>query len=147
MEHIDPEAEARVWQRVLGQPQQAGEDFRPLMLAAAEAAAVYQQLSRDTAGKSRETLRELYQGELSNVACLRGIQALNSGSAGKPVRMQASREPRDRALEKCYHRARRALAEYAARSADPEFGPVFARMAEREKVHLALLAELLGETK
>lgn len=147
MEQFDPEAEARVWQRVLGQPRQGAEDFRPLMLAAAEAAAVYQRLSREAAGKSRETLRALYEGELSNVACLRGLQALNGGSAGKPARMQAPPEPRDRALEKCYHRARRALAEYAARSADPESGPVFARMAEREKTHLAMVAELLGDIK
>lgn len=138
--------EQQVWERVLGQQsEQPRMDIRPLMLDALERAAVYQRLMQERTGKHKEMLRKLYEGELANVACLRGMAVISGTGAGKPTAMPAPKEPAAKALGKCYHRSCRALTEYTARSAEPEFGVVFLRMAKRQEELCAMAVELLGE--
>lgn len=136
--------EARVWQRVLAQPQKTQvEDLKPLILVAQELTAVYGRLVREMTGRSRELLRRLQETELANIACLKGISALQ----GRGVRLnsiQVAREPAEKALEKCYHRTRRATTEYMARSAGAEFGEVYRALADREREQCVRLAEVLG---
>ena len=146
MEMIDPNMEQQVWQRVTGhsatEPRQ--EDFRSLMLAALEAAAVYRQLAAAFTGTARERVKRLYEGEMANIACLKGIRKLSGGGVGKLPALSAPKEPAEKALEKRYHHARRAMVEYMSRAADPEFGVVFEKIAQREREHCAVLAELIG---
>lgn len=136
--------ETRVWQRVLAQPEQPQrEDLKLLIIYAQELTAAYGRLMKETYGRNRELLRKLYEGEQTNVACLKGLSLLQ-GRQVKLNPIQAPREPAQKLLEKCYHRTRRAMAEYMARSAAAEFGEVFRAMADREGHNCGLLAEVLG---
>lgn len=136
--------ENRVWQRVFAGPAESGEDLRPLIHSAAENAMDYYHLLRGSSGKNREGLQKLYDRARVNLNCLRGLQSLRFGGASKGTPLPASGESMGRVLVKCYHRTRRAMMEYTARSAEPEFGAVFAVMADRERENAALIAELLG---
>ena len=147
MEQIDPNVEAEVWQRVMGQQQtqREREDIRPLMLSAMEAASLYRHLSGVLTGKGKERMKTLHQGAMANLACLKGIQAMSGGGNGKLTAMPIPKAPVRRMLETGYHRARHLMAEYMGRSVDGEFGVLFQRMADREREHVVTLAEILGE--
>ena len=136
--------ENRVWQRILAGPGESGEDLRPLIQMAVENAMDFYHLLQHGPGQSRESLQQLYRRARVNVNCLRGLQNLRFGSSSKGKPMPGSGEPMGVVLQRCYHRTRRAMTEYTARSAEPEFGAVFQVMAEREKENAALIAELLG---
>lgn len=136
--------ERRVWNRVLSGPGESGEDLRPLMHAASENAMDYYHLLRRASGKHREVMQQLYDRARVNMNCLRGLQSLRFGSAAKQASLPGTGEPTGKILERCYYRTRRAMTEYTARSAEPEFGAVFAVMADRERSNAALIAELLG---
>jgi len=41
----------------------------------------------------------------------------------------------------------RCLAQYEARANDPEYGPVFARLAAQEREHCMAVLELIGRAK
>lgn len=140
----DKDMESRVWQRVMAAPGQSSEDLRPLMHAASETAMAYWHLTKKANGKNKELLQKLYDRARVNLNCLKGIQAMRFGTAGKLSPLPASGEPMQKVLEKCYHRTRRAMTEYTARSAEPEFGAVFLVMSQREQDNAALIAELLG---
>lgn len=147
MEQFDGAMEERVWQRVLGQPgpEPSGEDLRPLMQQLQEQLGAYKKLWSQASGRSRELLRRLQEGERENLACLKGIQTLRGGPMPKGNPLSGGREPAEKTLERCYHRSRRLMAEYTARSAGAEFGGVYHVMAERQRVLCALTAEVLGE--
>ncbi len=115
-----------------------------LMLAAMETAAGYRLLTGMLTGKAREQVRGLWEGEQANLACLQGMRRLSGGSGDKRKNISLPSEPAGKLLEKSFYRTRRAMAEYAARLADPEFGVVFQAMADREQAHCAVLIELLG---
>ena len=53
-------------------------------------------------------------------------------------------ESPDRCLRRCYGQEMRCLAQYEARSTDPEYGPVFSRLAAQEREHCRIILELLG---
>lgn len=140
------ELEQRVWQRVLAQqgPEMERMDLRPMMLEALETAETYRRLMAKAAGREKEILRRLYEGEMANISCLKGMSALSGTPVEKLKPLPGSKEPGRKGLERCYHRSRRALTEYTARSAESEFGVVFHRMAERERDLCGMVAELLG---
>ena len=138
--------EREVWQRVFGQPAapRSREDLPALAAEVRELAALYRQLMKGTSGKLREKLGQLYEGELANLACLKGMAVLSGTPMGRQPPLPDRKEPMGKALKKACHRTRRALVEYTARSADPEFGAVFRQMAARAEKQWALAAELLG---
>lgn len=147
MENMDRNTEQQVWQRVFAQPQTPSgrEDVYLLILSAMELSAGYRRLAGILTGEDRERMKRLWKGEEANTACLRGIHRL-SGGTEEPVKpLSAPNEPVRKALEKSYYKTRRAVTEYTARLADPEFGMVFQKMADRERDHCAILAELLGK--
>ena len=145
MENVDKNVERQVWQRVLAQPQTKPErdDLRMLILSSMEAAGAYRHLAGTLTGRSRELVRRLWEEEQETTACLRGLHRL-SGGKEKPKGMPAIQGSPEKVLEKCYHRTRRAVTEYTARTVDPEFGSAFRRLAEREEEHCARIAQLLG---
>lgn len=147
MENLDRNTEQQVWKRVFAQPQiqSEREDLRLLVLYAMELSAGYRRLAGILTGRDKERLRHLWEGEEANIACLRGIHRLSGGTEEMVKPLSAPNEPARKALEKSYHRTRRALTEYTARLADSEFGMVFQKMADRERDHCAILAELLGK--
>ena len=78
------------------------------------------------------------------MACLKGIYMLVTGTHPNARSAPPEREPLDRMLRKCYGREMQSLAQYEARSADPEYGPIFARLAAQEREHCRMLLEILG---
>lgn len=146
METYDPELAARVWQRVHATAPEAPDCGDLLALIAGERtdAATYLYLSRGRQSREAAILRRLFEEEQAHAACLRGIYTLITGQ--KPVIRTAApvQEPLDRALRRCYGREMRSLAEYEARSADPEYGPVFTRLAAQERDHCRTVLELIG---
>jgi len=137
----------QVWQRVFAGAPAKREDFRGLLMAAMELAALHRQLTQVLTGSPRERAKRLLEGEQTNVSSLRGMQLLSGGGMPSPKALTAPKEPARKMLEKSYHLTRRALTEYTARLADPEFGAVFGVMADRERQHCAQIAATLGELR
>ena len=144
----DHTMEQQVWQRVRSSREEgAGQDLRQLQREAMELAAVYRTLSSQLTGKQQEQMKQLYMGERANAAALAGIGML-SRQQGEALKLwNPGKEEPKKALEKCYHRTRRCLTEYMARSAEGEFGVVYQKMAAQEQNHCALIAEILGNLK
>lgn len=149
MENWDRNAEQQVWKRVFAHPQMSSgdEDLHLLVLSARELAAGYRRLTGILTGRDKERVKRLWEGEEANIACLRGIHRLSGGAEETVKPLSAPNEPVRRVLEKSYYRTRRAMTEYTARLADPEFGIIFQKMAGREQEHCAILAALLGNQK
>ena len=108
-------------------------------------AAIYLSLSRRTQGAQSALLKKMGQEEQAHMACLKGIYTLHG--AGRPD--IPAPPPLDKAsvgtlLRRCYGREMRCLALYEARAGDPEYGQVFARMAQQEREHCRQILELLG---
>ena len=119
-------------------------DLRQLQREAMELAAIYRSVSSRMAGQQREQVARLHRGEKANAAALAGIGVLSRQNAEQLKLWQPGKEETKKQLERCYHRTRRCMTEYLARSADHEFGMVFEKMAKREGEHCGILAELLG---
>lgn len=137
--------EQQVWQRVMcGRGPEGGGDIRPLLLAAAEGAAVYRHLAGLLTGKQRQRMQKLADTARKTVEALKGIQILSGYPVGKLRTLPVPGDTPRRLLEKCYHRAVRQMAEYTARSMDPEQGIVWQRLADREREAAVILAELIG---
>lgn len=146
MDTIDPAKAARVWQRVQGGPERPPVEQGLLELIAQEwtDAAIYLQLSRRFQGKESAILRKMYDEEQSHTACLKGIYTLITGTHPTVKATPPSSESPENLLRRCYGREMRCLAQYEARSSDPEYGQVFSRLADREREHCRLVLELLG---
>ena len=145
MENIDPAKAARVWQRVQGGSSRDPEELMPLAAYEQSDAAMYLQLSRRFPGKEAAVLRQLYEQELSHAACLKGMYQLQTGNR-LPVSVPqvTAGENINAALRRCYAREMQSLAAYEARANDPEYGQVFARLAQQERTHCQLLLTLIG---
>lgn len=146
METIDKAKAARVWQRVQGEAVANPTHGLQGMIAEEWAdAAIYLSLSRRVQGNAASILRKIGQEEQSHMACLKGIYALQgAGRPDIPAPPTVDKAPVSVILRRCYGREMRCLAQYESRSNDPEYGQVYARMAQQEREHCRLVLELLG---
>ena len=143
MERMDKSRE--VWQRVLqSQPAVPRDGIRGLRRESAALSGAYRQLTVSLTGKAGEKAGQLYRGETEISACLRGLEILRGEDGGKLKYPQPAKEPTQRLLRGCYHRTRHCIAEYTARTVDPETGAVFRELADRAQKQCALIAELMG---
>lgn len=146
METIDKAKAARVWQRV--QSEVAAYPTQGLQAMIAEEwadAAIYLSLSRRVQGNAANILRKIGQEEQSHMACLKGIYALQgTNKPDIPAPPAVDKAPVSVILRRCYGREMRCLAQYESRANDPEYGQVYARMAQQEREHCRLILELLG---
>ncbi len=149
MKPIDPQKEARVWQRVQGNssapsstPQ--GGTLQRLLVSTWSAAAVYLQLSRQVPSKEASILQRLFRESQSQSACLKGIYTLITGE--KPVIQTPppQKEPPIPALQKCYRLEMRTWKEFESQTQDGEYGPVFSRLAEQKRAACQTVLELIG---
>ena len=148
MENYDAAKATRVWQRVqASQNQPDAQGLTALIAEELEDAATYAQLAKRTGGKDGQILRQIAQTEHSHAACLKGIYTLMTGEPVNPRIPPLRQEPAERTLRRCYGREMRCLAQYEARASDPEYGPVFARLAAKEREHCMMVLELLGRMK
>jgi len=149
MEIIDKEKAARVWNRVQGEPdsQQIAQGLLGLIAEEWTDAATYLLLARQFQGKESAMLRSLAQQEQAHTACLKGIYTLITGSQPTVRSVPPEKAPIQAILRRCYGREMRCLAEYEARSSDPEYGRVFQGLAEQERHHCHVILEILGNLK
>ena len=92
-------------------------------------------------------LRRLSEQEQAHTACLKGIYTLITGSHPTVRTIAPSQDPPEMILRRCYGQEMHSLAQYEARSGDPEYGQVFARLAEQEREHCRIILELIGNLK
>lgn len=147
MEPFDQEKAARVWQRVRQDPPPPSQEADLLALITEERtdAATYLQLSRRFQGKESAALRKMFEQEQAHAACLKGIYTLLTGKTPVLKGTVPPPEATPTALRRCYGREMRCLAAYEKRSSDPQYGPVFARLAQQEREHCHALLELIGK--
>ena len=146
MNTYDPQKASRVWQRVQNQqPENRPEHYlQALIMEERHTAAIYFQLTRQLPGKEAPVLQRLHREEQTHAACLRGIYTLITGDVPIVPTPQVVQEPPELTLRKCYAREMHSLKEYESRISDPEYGPVFARLAEQEREHCRTVLELIG---
>lgn len=143
MERMDKSRE--VWQRVRNpQPTVPRDGIRALRRESAALCGAYRQLMSSLSGKAREKAEQLYREETATSACLRGLEVLRGEDGGQMKFPQPGKEPALRLLRGCFHRTRNCMAEYTARSVDPETGAVFRELADRAQRQCTLIAELMG---
>ena len=155
METFDPEKAARVWQRVQGKEAPSWEEkathysqgLSPLIAGELEDGEAYLTLSRRFRGKQALILQKIAQQEQSHAACLQGIGALTGEK--KPLAGTAAFRPEgtEALLRRCYGRELQCIAAYEARTGDPQFGPVYTRLAAQEREHCSIILELLGSLR
>ena len=144
MDNFDAAKATRVWQRV--QASQPDAEGLPALIAGEmEDAATYIHLAKRLGGKEGQFLRRMAETEQSHAACLKGIYTLITGEPINPRIPPLRQEPADRTLRRCYGREMRCLAQYEARANDPEYGPVFTRLAAQEREHCMAVLELIGK--
>ncbi|MBQ8237187.1 MAG: hypothetical protein IJZ39_03445 [Oscillospiraceae bacterium] len=121
-----------------------GADLRSLLMAEERMALICLDLARRVSGREASVLQQLAREARGHVACLEGICVLVTGEApqvrgGAPEAGQTVP-----LLRRCYGLAMRALVTYEARSDDREYGPVFARLAARQRDQCRTILELTG---
>lgn len=134
--------ERQVWQRVNRQDPPSRESLRPWLLSALEAAADYRHLAQSSSGRRREILVRLAEGEEAAAACLRGMLAVAEVRVS-PSPPAANKRPK--VLLYRLRQCRESYRFYSGSAADPEYGAVFQRLAQRQGEQMALLLTLLGE--
>lgn len=145
MDNRDQTRDQQVWQRVrAGGEELPHNDLLQLQREALELTAAYRGLAAQLTGKARELAQRLYRTESANSQVLAGIGFLSRQSGENLKFWQPGKEAPKKTLERCYHRTRRCMTEYMARSAEPEYGIVFQKLADRAGSSCALVAELLG---
>ena len=141
--------EARVWQRVLSKepeatPPPSGESLPALILEQLQLSAVYLQLSRQAGGQNGAAYMRLARQSRMQAVCLKGIVTLMNGHVPAPAATPAQTSQPEALLRRCYGKELRLLKAYESRRDDPEYGPVFDRMADRTREHCCTLLELIG---
>jgi len=146
METYDKAKAARVWQRVQGEvTANPTQGLQGLIAEEWADAAIYLSLSRRTQGNASAILKKMGQEEQSHMACLKGIYTLQgTGRPDVPPPPPVDKAPIGTMLRRCYGREMRCLAQYESRANDPEYGQIYARMAQQEREHCRQILELLG---
>lgn len=148
MDTYDPTKATRVWQRVQGaRSQPDGANLPNLIAEEWQDAATYLHLSKRMPLREGQLLRRLFEEEQAHAACLKGIYTLTTGQRAAPRATPPQQESVEQILRRCYGREMRCLAEYESRSSDPEYGPVFSRLAAQEREHCRIVLELIGRSK
>ena len=143
----DPQKAARVWQRVQStQPEvsRPEENLKELIYNEWTAAATYGRLARQLPQKEGAILQRLSREEHGHGACLRGIYLLKTGEKCPVHTPEPGTEPVEATLRRCYGLEMRSLKEYEAKTGDPEYGHVYARLADQEREHCMALLGVLG---
>jgi rubrerythrin len=149
MKPYDPKTAISVWDRVKSAESSAGDAPAILNLIEEELAdaATYLRLAKKLPPPQAAIARQLSQQEQSHAVCLKGIYSLITGRKALVPQPVISDDPPEIVLRRCYGREMRCLAQYEARVNDPEYGPVFARLAAQEREHCMAVLELIGRLK
>lgn len=149
MEKYDPQLAGRVWQRVQQRdPQQP--DTAPLLALinqAWENAAACMTLAKVSQGREAAVFRKIFEQEQATARTLRGIYILQTGTVPSQPTVKSANEITAARLRRCCASAMTAARAFEQRSADPEFGPVYQLLAQRQRENWLLLLEIIGSGK
>ena len=126
--------EKRVWQRVRGTGDLAGE-LRECLARQGELLGMYRNLSR-RGGRGRQ----LYEQKMGQIACLRGLLRVLTGQSVAPP-PSPERPPE---LLRCFEREQEFLRQLRSWCREEALGPIFEALADRQKCQCRILLELLG---
>lgn len=139
MEAYNSQMAQRVWQRVRG----AEEPILSLLTMEAQTAAAYQQLTRRLP-KHRRLFEKLLQQTQHHMRCLRGIGYLTSGVRPAQLPLKPRQETAAGLMRSCYLQSLKTADAYTQQQENPEYGAVFAQLAQEKRQHCLLLLALLG---
>ncbi len=146
MEPIHSSAARQVWSRVTAPPDRRASthDWPQLIYTAAQTLSLYQALAFSLAGKAKNQAQQLLELQQETLSTLRGLARLaqKNPQGIRPPKFPASSAEKLAVIG--FRRAREAMTDYTARTIDPEFGPIFHILAQREETACATLASLLG---
>ena len=135
MDRIDPKTAARVWERVHVLPTPGLDTNRLLPLIREEWLDI---LICKHLGLSTERSQE-------NIACLKGIYRILTGSLPRMTQPQWKQEKPPLLLRQSFDRRMGLFAQYEALQADLRFGPVFGRLAAVSQAQACKVLEILGK--
>ena len=151
--NFDKEMAKRVWERVQTaqpevpvQPVSQTDMLQGLIVEEWQEAECYSQLARQLTEK-KSTLLSLYEQKKTQISCLKGIYTLVAGTPPVIHAKAPSPESPERTLRRCYGRQMRCLARYEARANDPEYGPIYRKLALQNRNHCQALLEIIGSLK
>lgn len=99
------------------------------------------QLDADAAYARKKGSPNLGEQLEQQISVLKGLQSLSTGTPpGGTPRSQPTQNWRQ-----CYDHALKRLREYLLRTADPQFSPVYTRLADQTKDHCRMIAQRAGE--
>ena len=115
-----------------------------VLLDTGTAAENFSQLARCFRGWGSEELERMARESRAQWNCLGGIFSLVTGETPRrqtPVPDGGTAQIR---LKKAYARALHLLAAFEGKGQDPEYGPVFQRLAARQQDHCRRILEIIG---
>lgn len=141
------ELEQRVWERVGGRHplEPALGALRGMEAQCREEAECCRVLAGSLGQRHREQLLRMQQEAAADAAAIRGIRIL---AGEEPEAAEPAAFPREsirRMLAVACRRSVQLRREEETHSADPDFGPLFSRMAEGENRRLGVLLGLLSQ--
>lgn len=134
----------KIWQRVRSDGTAVTDGLPGIAAGALARAALYNILARQLQGPGRGIFLSLQEEEQNSVRCLQGIYRLVTGTKMQLANVTLSGEKLEPALRKCYGQSLKALSVFEQRSSNPEYGPIFAHLAEEKRKNCCKIAELLG---
>ena len=147
----DTRKEARVWQRVQNEKAQTnpllhGDHLPALIMEQLQLSAAYLQLSRLLQGKDGAEFVRLAREARTQAVCIKGILILITGEVPQISTAPVQLTTMEAMLRSCYGKELRLMKIYENRSTEPEYGPVFSRLAQRGQEHCCTLLEMIGKT-
>ena len=134
----------KIWQRVRGEIQPVTDGLPALAAGAMSRAALYNALARQLQGPGRSIFLSLQEQEQECVRCLQGVYRLATGGKMQAASVPPEAEKLEPALRKCYGQSLKTLASFEQKALHPEYGPVFAHLAEKMRENCWKIAHLLG---
>ena len=148
MNTYDPKKAQRVWDRVQGgrEPEPPTQDMNLQAMIMNEwiAAATYLSLARQVPPREMCVLQRMAREDQGHGACLKGIYTMITDQEPVIKAPPITAGSVVLTLKKCYANLLKTLQEYEHWSSDPEYGPVFQRLADQEREHCRLVLELIG---
>ena len=149
MKEMDTQKEIRVWQRVKNEARtvsspQVCDNLQTLIMEQMQVAAAYLQLSHRTVSVEATALMRLARQSRAQTACLKGLNILITEKGSEAQIIPAQKGTVEALLRWCYGQELRLIKSYENHRMDPEYGPVFERMAQRSREHCCLVLELMG---
>ena len=149
MNTYDPKKAQRVWDRVQGtrepEPKEPEMNLQAMIMNEWVASATYLALARQVPPREMCVLQRLAREDQGHGACLKGIYAMITDQEPVIKATPMTAGSVELVLRKCYAAEMNTAREYERWATDPEYGPVFGRLAEQEREHCRHVLELLGK--